>query len=100
MFDKIIADAMGATMQDVCTYAPANGTPAFPVKGMPSSQDRLTDFRETTVQSSGGVFEFLVSALPNPQRDDRVTFRGQTYIVKSRRYLDEERLIWVLDCAP
>lgn len=99
VFDKMMHDVMGS-LGTKCSYSPATGGETFSISAMPSAQDRLNEFQATSIQSAGSTFEVCVGDLPLPQKGDALSYKGVSYIVKSKRYLDEERLIWLLDCYP
>lgn len=97
-FDDMLERSLSVLGTSV-TYTPLSGSPVT-LKVMPSGDDRVSTFGDSRVQSSACVFEVLKSALAAPSKGDTLVYKGVTYTVKSFRLLDEEKLIWFLDCYP
>lgn len=85
-------------------YTPVAGS-AKTINVMESRADIETGFGGSRIKSNSGVFEVLVSDIAQPARGDTLTVTGlhgvtKAYVVKSFRYLDDQQLIWFLDCSP
>jgi len=96
-FDAMLDRALGV-LGTAATYTPAVGDPVS-VTIMPAQQDEIVGFGETKILGNNRLLcELLVSAVANPAEDETITISSVVYVIKSVRYLDEERLIWLVDC--
>ncbi|MCB9983656.1 MAG: hypothetical protein H6861_08315 [Rhodospirillales bacterium] len=97
IFEQVIAQNF-FVMGESAVYTPADTGAPVTIKVMASRPDEVFTFQSTPVLSETGVFEIQVSDIPNPQENDRLEFKGKTYIVQGDpRAADPDRLIWRLN---
>lgn len=97
--DGMLEDAL-AIVGESCAYTPVTGDP-FDIIVIAAGRDEEIGFSDSRIRpDGGGVFEIRKSVLAQPVKGDRISYRGRDWVVKSFSTPDDERLLWVLDCAP
>ncbi len=97
-FDDSVLDGSFAIFGISATYTPDGGE-ASSITVIRSQEDEISNFGDTRIQSENrGLFEVRKSELAVPAKGGIVTVDGVDFTVKSFRTLDEEKLLWLLDC--
>lgn len=95
-FDNMLGRAL-SILGTAATWTPS-GAESSSVKIMPSREDELVGFGETRVLAENRLICEMQVSYGSPAEGDTITVSGTVYVIKHVRFLDEERLIWLIDC--
>lgn len=100
-FSGAIDDAlrrMHRKMGEVVQYAPPDGV----LQGfyaVPAGDDREEVFSNSRRHVSGVLFEMLAVDV-TPVKGGDIVYRGVEYTIKTVRYADTDRRLWLVECMP
>lgn len=96
----MLTSALTALGSDA-TYTRAQGGASFTLRVMPARQDDIASFGQTRIHNDNiAILECLRDDLENPARGDEIEYMGDSYLLKTFRVADNEKLLWRLECAP
>lgn len=100
-FTAAVIDPGFAAFGQAATYQNSAETESFAVKVIPRRPDEVVSVLGGSVVSSTALFEVRVSELPSPEKNGKIIFGAQIYIIQSPpQYADDLRLVWILNTYP
>lgn len=80
------------------TYEVAASGVESEIRVMRRQADEITGLGGSRIRSRVCVLDVLSSDIAEPKSGDSVTIGGAVYTVKTARYADGDRLIWIVEC--